>query len=358
MQHTYLVQNIDHDSCATITALLRNILQPIQFEKFHVAMAYVTIAGIRDLFGVMPDYDISQEWLVGLDDAITQPGAIELCRSFDASDVRVASFESNNRRFHPKLLYFTNGEACHSAVMMVGSCNLTRQAMATNAESVVLLHSQNQSDKDYLDGIWNDTWRLGRGFTDAELVAYEDKYEKSKEFRKRAFRARQRQDVVRPSEKSRLVLEHDEAEIDPSNADTCWIECGKITAMGRELEFKAEQALFFSLNPKGGKPRHLTFIVSDGSEVVLRMKYQTRNGMWRLQMRSSVPEVAKGLRPQLPNGKLGRSPWVAVFERTPQDDKYRLNFIKLDSNAFRKLRDTSVKLGTRGHTSAREYGWF
>ena len=47
----------------------------------------------------------------------------------------------------------------------------------------------------------------------------------------------------------------------------------------------------------------------------MNFKYQEGNAMWRLQMRNEVPEVRRGLRP-LVDGTLGRSHYVAIFERT------------------------------------------
>ncbi|WP_245631027.1 hypothetical protein [Candidatus Nitrospira nitrificans] len=146
------------------------------------------------------------------------------------------------------------------------------------------------------------------------------------------------------------------AEVDPGTATVCWIECGYVTAMGRELEFKAEQGLFFGLNPHGGDPTYLNYRVSNGTTVQLRMKYQG-NHMWRLQMTKEVPEVAEGLRPRQ-KGKLMRSPWVAVFERLRTKDTYRLYFVKLRSASFRQLKERSERHGTIGRTTAREYGWF
>ena len=98
--------------------------------------------------------------------------------------------------------------------------------------------------------------------------------------------------------------------------------------MGRELEFKAEQGLFFGLNPHGEAPKYFSYIVSDGSMIQMRMKYQG-NHMWRLQMTRDVPEVADGLRPVRPDGKLGRLPWVAVFNRGKRNDTYTLNFVRV-----------------------------
>lgn len=78
--------------------------------------------------------------------------------------------------------------------------------------------------------------------------------------------------------------------------------------------------------------------------------------MWRLQMNNEVPEVARGLRPRdKRTGKLGRSPYVAVFDRGDDRRTYFLRFIRDDSAEYSELRRRSVK--SSGRTSSRRYGW-
>ncbi len=320
-------------------------------------MAYVTIAGIRDVLDLLKTPPDQTRWVIGLDDAITQPGAIELCISFPQSRVRVASFEHEHRRFHPKILYLSDGPDSPLAFMMIGSSNLTKKALSDNVESVVVLHSETTQDKVELDNIWCTAWSLGRRLAAGELAEYRQKYSNSKKHRKHAFKERTKKPRRSRTRKVRLVLEDDNAEVDPSTASTCWIECGNVTAMGRELEFKAEQGLFFGLNPHGEAPKYFSYIVSDGSMIQMRMKYQG-NHMWRLQMTKDVPEVANGLRQVRPDGKLGRSPWVAVFNRTKRNDTYTLSFVRLHSKEYKQLRKRSTNTGTYGKTTAREYGWF
>ena len=77
--------------------------------------------------------------------------------------------------------------------------------------------------------------------------------------------------------------------------------------------------------------------------------------MWRLQMNNAVPEVKTGLRPLKKDGKLGRSPYVAAFERAP--GIITLRFIQLGGKKFAALRERTLKSGTLGKTTAREYSW-
>ncbi|CUS37651.1 hypothetical protein COMA2_300006 [Candidatus Nitrospira nitrificans] len=355
MRYEYLIQK-DASPTASIKALLAREMHHRQYNTVCAAMAYVTIAGLRDVLGLLLSPPVRSQWLIGLDDALSQPGAIELCLSLESSDVRVASFEHEARRFHPKVLYLLDSTHRSRAFMVIGSANLTKHALAGNAESIVLLHADSSSDKRELDSIWADVWRLGRPLKRGELDHYRSQFTDSSRFRREARRSRAGLRLGQAKRKTREVLADDMAEVDPGTATVCWIECGYVTAMGRELEFKAEQGLFFGLNPHGGDPTYLNYRVSNGTTVQLRMKYQG-NHMWRLQMTKEVPEVAEGLRPRQ-KGKLMRSPWVAVFERLRTKDTYRLYFVKLRSASFRQLKERSERHGTIGRTTAREYGWF
>jgi len=355
MQYTWIVQT-DADPTRSVRSLLSSHIQDEAYSHVFAAMAYVTVAGIRSVLGLLKTPPLVAHWLIGLDDAVTQPGAIDLCKTLSGSHVRIASFEHEYRRFHPKILYLCKSDV-PEAFMMLGSANLTKAALCGNAESVIILRTDTPADKAELDQLWRTAWKLGRALSADELESYREKYKKSKKYQRQAMKARKRAPGNARSRTVRLVLDDDNAEIDPATATTCWIECGNVTAMGRELEFKAEQGLFFGLNPHGEAPKHLKYVVSDGQEVQLRMKYQD-NHMWRLQMTRDVPEVARGLRPVEQNGKLGRSPWVAVFTRNAEPDTYVLTFVRLDSKAHRALRQRSLEKGSHGTTTAREYGWF
>ncbi|MFG0305764.1 MAG: phospholipase D-like domain-containing protein [Phycisphaerales bacterium JB040] len=354
MEYACLIQK-DSALAESVKALIQTYSKSIRPARIDVAMAYVTVAGVREALSFLPDTPEQSRWVFGLDDGVTQPGAIDLCTSWAHASVRVAALADTNRRFHPKVLYL-HTQTPAEAFMMIGSANLTKRALCGNAESVVVLRAENAEDRRELDRLWNEAWGLGHAATDRELEDYRAEYEAASRSRRR-LRRRRGNTPAPTSRRTTVVLESDAAEIDPSQADTCWIECGNVTAMGRELEFKAEQGLFFGLDPHGEPPRTLQFIVSDGTQIDLRLKYQ-ENHMWRLQLTREVPEVLRGLRPRNADGSLGRSPWVAVFERTDIRTTFIIRFVRLNSREHLRLRRLSHEHGTCGSTTAREYGWY
>jgi HKD family nuclease len=353
MKVEVLTQGPATSSTGSVQSLLASQIGNGQLDIARVATAYATVSGVRALLDAFEEHGLtSSRWLLGLDDAVTQPGAIDLLMSLENAEVRVATCEDRGFRFHPKFFVFGKRENSKKLLAIIGSANLTASAFWGNAEAVAILESQSDGDRSMLNSAWSALWAQGHAPSQAELESYQDKYVKGRVLRRAYKRIAQKPEP----EKQQQVLESDDAELDPSMANICWIECGNVTAMGRELEFKAEQGLFFGLSPWGGKSKAIALKVSDGTVVELLMKYQG-NHMWRLQMNNNVPEVKAGLRPIEKNGKLGRSPYVAVFTRGAKGQPISLDFVDLNGREFAKLRKRTVETGTLGQTTAREYGW-
>ncbi|MEI6071858.1 MAG: phospholipase D family protein [Verrucomicrobiae bacterium] len=316
MKCTTLIQTPVSAATETVQGFLKKFTKEREYDVIKVAMAYVTVAGVRTLLEGFRDGQICEsKWLIGLDDCISQPGAIELLKNLGHAQLKVASLQKKALRFHPKLCYFGDSVNREAGFFMIGSANLTKTGLRGNAEGVAFFHTENQADYSQAMGLWKTTWKLGHEPSNTEIADYKGRYDALRRFRMKHEAARPKE---RRKPKRALVLDTDNAELDPSLASSCWIECGYITAMGRELEFKAEQGLFFGLDPTGGNARDMRFILSNGQVTVLRMKYQG-NHMWRLQLNNSVPEVARGLRLRLHDGSLARSEYVAVFEEQTKE---------------------------------------
>ncbi len=342
---------------ASIGERLTRHIGPQGFLTLRVAVAYATVAGLRQLLGTLPGASASESWwLIGLDDGYTQPGVIEYLSNQPNTHLRVASHVETGFRFHPKVYAFGDSTKRPISLAVVGSANMTASALCGNGEAVSVLEAQGIQDRQILGLMWSELWGQGRALKPNELAEYKLKHEAvAKAQAKLAAQILASRSKLKRAE----VLTSDIAQLDPTLAKTCWIEGGNITLMGKELEFKAEQALFFGLSPTGGdSPKTFRFRVTSGQTVPMRMKFFTDNRMWRLQLKEEVPEVAVGLRPRDPStGKLGRSPYVAVFKKTKSKDTFDLSFVTLGTPEFSRLRAQSQRTGTLGHTTAREYGW-
>jgi HKD family nuclease len=343
----------------TLSGVLESFSNSTHWNDIRVAVAYASVAGLFNLLDVLKARTRGQytsRWLFGLDDYLTQPGVLRICLSIHGAELRTARLSDEGRRFHPKLLIVSQ-DRTHS-LTCVGSSNLTLGGMSKNCEAYASITSDSAPETELFFRSWDDIWQIGSPTTEEDIDAYEAEYnERASELPD----GDELPDEEPPDEpeagQETRILTNDSPALDPSLARTCWIEVGKNTAMGRELEFKAEQALFFGLSPSGGPPQNRFFLVSSGALLNLRLKYQ-ENAMWRLQMNNEIPEVEVGLRPRDPlTRQLGRSPLVAVFTRGGTRDTYILRFIRDDSAEYVALRRQSVRTGTFGSTSARRYGW-
>ncbi len=350
MKINFLVQTPKSPVATTLGHLLQEKARSGKYEEALISVAYMTIAGVRSLLsGFSPLPPPRTKWLIGLDDFVTQPGALDVIFAIPGAEVRVISYSSLGVRFHPKVYILQKQSAPKIGFTIVGSANLTAQALAGNGEASAIFQYENAADFLQVREMWDALWSQGHKPTTKELVAYKAKYDLIQKSRPKQIKTKRASAGI-------VILASDDAELDPGAARLCWIECGHITAMGREIELKAEQGIFFGLNPTGEQPKHFAFVVSSGISVQLRMKFQG-NHMWRLQLTRDVPEVASGLRPVLPDGSLGRSPYAAIIERTHKHDVFKLRFIDLNSIEFKKIVKKSIELGTYGKTTARQYGW-
>lgn len=313
-------------------------------DTARVAAAYVTVSGVRSLLDAVRGTTVlsSTKWIVGLDDALTQPGAIEMLSSLNDSEVRVAGLRYTGQRFHPKLFQFSESST-GKASLLVGSANLTKAAFNTNVEAGVTVTCSNAEEIERAQLVWTRLWDGGKDLTTLLLDRYKEEY--------RVARAN-REAVAR--EAGRRVLDDDEGTVDPALATTCWIEVGNITGFQAEqLEIKAEQALFFGVDAHGGPDKQVPLTLQSGVIVNVRLTY-LGNFMWRFYLPATIPEVAdRGLRP---GG--ARSPFVAVFSRAGVQSPITLRFLRIDEPEFQEIRSVSLKAGTLGRTTAREYGWY
>lgn len=356
MTPNLLVQTAHSAKDRRISALFQADGDTPGIKDLRIACAYATVAGVRAIMQHL-DYDACGQstWIVGLDDLITQPGAMDLLRKTVGTTVRVPR-KMVAGRFHPKFYLLTPRTTEKRRIAYVGSANASVAALNSNAEMAVRLIATTATDIAALEEAWREVYAQSTPLTDAILDDYRGRFKN----RPKPSQTTQGAKSSKMFEKTQGVLNSDDAALDPSDAQTCWIECGAVTMQGRELELKGEQALFFGLPQQGGAAAEFEFRLSNGKREKLRLVYQ-QNGMWRLQMTPIVPEVAKGLRPALPGGGLGRSTLTAVIERTRKQKLFSLSFVENASQVRKGLEQPARDLGTLGKTraaaSGRYYGW-
>lgn len=327
---------------------MQGLISASAYKSAEFAVAYATVAGVRtfvEMFGA----DFGGRAVVGLDDAVTQPGALEFLQAQPNLELRVASLAEIGARFHPKFLRL--GSGVNSDTLIVGSANLTKAALSNNAEACLCLTLPGPVENQAASSAFDCFWDIGIALTAQRLSDYKKLFDRAKVVRSKL-------ELITNQSNSlgkRDILSNDSAQVDPTVAKRTWIECGNVTALGRELELKAEQALFFGVSPHGAAAKFINVRTSAGNITAVKLKYQP-NHMWRVQMNGEIPEVAAGLRPTLPNGSLGRSTYVAVFENIG-NNTFDLKFLPDTSNEYLNIVKSSKYLGTYGKTTARQYGW-
>lgn len=256
---------------STLSEALKGFGRATNWDSLRVAVAYASVAGFMHLLDVLrapENAGFASQWLIGLDDFLTQPGVLRTCLTLDNAQLRIARLLRDGHRFHPKLLMVNNGAA--KGLTCVGSPNLTLGGMRRNCEAFGTLTTETTADVKLLQRSWDSIWKLGSPVTEEEIDSYEREYNKRGRKPPDGDAETEPAEAASDAESESPILKNDSPETDPSLARTCWIEVGKNTAMGRELEFKAEQALFFGLSPSGAAPQYRQFIVSSGGSIPLR----------------------------------------------------------------------------------------
>lgn len=338
-----------------LKALLAGYITAGDCNTLDAAAAYVTTEGVNAVLEALNGKNlVKSRWLVGLDDAISQPGAIALIRSLSNASLRVVSFAGQGARFHTKMIHLPSAKKGGRSVLMVGSANISRAAFEKNAEGVSFISSESAFEDKMLVAKFDEVWNLGHVPSDAELKTYDARYHAARKIRKELEKL-----TIGKNTTPNLLETPDEIQLDPSLANTCWIECGKITLMGKELELKGIQARFFGLLPSGvhGTISMINLRHKNGSIYNTRFKFDT-NSMWRVLFPSAIPEIVSGLRPKDKNGKLGRSPYVAVFRKTKASGLFDLEFLHETDKRYEALKQRSLDEGAIGDTGKRLFGWF
>ena len=88
MKISHLVQGPASSEDDTVGGCLKRYVHEGPYDRVRVAMAYVTVSGVRILLEMFENRSIRRsEWVIGLDDAISQPGAIALVRELQHARV-------------------------------------------------------------------------------------------------------------------------------------------------------------------------------------------------------------------------------------------------------------------------------
>lgn len=353
MQTTLVAQGGSRGT--TLSAALKAAAGVHEFDRIDVAVAYATLQGVRALesaLGVLPP---GSRWVVGLDDAITQPEALEHLMQLGGATLRLAAL-SPRRRFHPKVYRLWSSTQPQLCVLGLGSGNMTLNGLRHNGEAAVLLTSENEAEAKLLEDIWLEMWGLGVVATEAAITAYRVKHAAAKKERKKIAAL----GVAPPEPDADAVIDEERTfDGDPATANVAWTECATPSAGGRDLEFPREMMPFFAL---GQSPVIKRFRTANGSIFQLTFTMRADNMMWRLMF--SRDSIAAGIgresfRPA--SGRTTRSDIAISFVRSTASADYDIRMVVIGGAEHRDLLQRSSAIGGLRNTrnpGGRRFGFY
>jgi len=201
------------------------------FDRIEVAVAYATLQGVKTLEALLSGLPPESSWIVGLDDAITQPEAIEYLMALPGSKVRLAAL-APVRRFHPKLYCLSSSAHADRCVSAIGSGNMTLHGLRKNGETAVILTSETAPDTDALRKQWSSMWGLGEDVTQAAVDAYRVRYKEARKARKIVEKLGAAPPEPEPDAPVEWVSTFDGSQ---ASAIVAWTEGASPSAGGRDL---------------------------------------------------------------------------------------------------------------------------
>ena len=337
----------------TLSRALTGASRISEFNRLEVAVAYATKQGIRTLEQALGSFPANTFWVVGLDDAITQPEALEYLLELPGSSLRLVAL-APRRRFHPKLYCLSSTGDDQICVSAIGSGNMTLNGLRINGETAALLTAENPDDVRVLREQWAQMWRMGQAATQELLDEYRVRYRMAGAARRSIVRL-----GVAPVEPDpeAPVREPSTFDGDPGSAQIAWTEAGSPSAEGLDLEFPRILMPYFDLPPEGGFRR---FRTQDGVIHSLKFTYRPNNKMWRLLFSADSVEAMidrRSLRP----GPSQRSEYAVKFERSNNAVDYDVTAVRITSDSFTELVESSLAVdglkATAGN-GGRQFGFY
>lgn len=329
---------------------LADAIEGKNIDRLDVAVAYATQQGLTALRDIVGEWPPVTRWVIGLDDAITQPLALDSLLQLAGAHLRLARL-GPARRFHPKLYCFWASNEPATCVAAIGSANMTDHGLKLNGEITAILEAETEADAQLLKQAWEGLDALGLDVAQVDLVAY-------RELHKSARKARRR--MARQS----LVALHPEAEEGYDSAlrviegaPTFWLDIGSAIG-GRELELPKAALPFFDI-PEGANEIFRDFVLPNDLVVTLRLIDRAGNDMWRLEFTADSIRAMCG-RPNFRQLDGTRRSDLALHLQQV-GDLFRARTVAIGGADYQSLEATSGNAGLLANTggpNGRAFGFF
>lgn len=352
MKITLVAQGADE---GTLEAALSTAAAANAFDRLDVAVAYATKQGILTLGTALGGFPTKSRWIVGLDDAITQPEALDFLLALQGAKLRVAAL-SPQRRFHPKLYSLARSDDAASRLNAVGSGNMTLRGLRHNGEAAVLLAAESSAEANLLKAQWETLWSLGVEPTTSRLNEYAAIYAKAKKERKKIVDLGVAPPEPPPDASVPAVLNGDAA-----TATYSWLDVGSATAQGREVELPRAMVPYFGVGSKTTSPVYLKLRLANGQVHTLALTMREDNSMWRIGFTQAAISAGTGRNSLRPIAGGNRSDLAVSFKRTGKR-QFDVSFVSLGSPAYKSLAATSTTAKahyrTQKSAAGRSFGFY
>lgn len=311
----------------SMAAEMTAALAGMAVNRLDVAVAYATRPGLDALRAAIGGWPAQTRWVVGLDDAITQPEAIDDLIALPNAKLRAASLASEGRRFHPKLYCLWSSTDPAACLAVIGSANMTLHGLNRNGEVGAILAAENAGEANMLKSMWSEMNALGHVLAPGELNAYRDAHKKAKKARRRMTKIGAMPGHPEADEELGQMPPFDGQ---PTSATVAWTEGATPSAGGRDLEFPRAVVPFFHLTIS---PASRRFRMQNGQVFTLTFTMRLDNQMWRLMFSRDAIFAGIGresLRPVA--GNITRSDLAIVFKRSAAiGADYDIEFVVIGS---------------------------
>lgn len=334
------------EGTVSLTKAIGAATSDVVFDRLDVAVAYATLPGIKALEIALGGIPPKSRWVIGLDDAISQPEAITYLVEMPGSKVRLAKM-APAQRFHPKLYRLWSSESADLCISVIGSGNMTQRGFRSNGETAAILTAESAEDASKMEKQWKAMWRLGHDPQPDEIAEYKKTYEVAKKQRKKVSDMGAAPPEPEPSDP---VEEEPSYTGSPASAHLAWLEAGSANAGGRDLEFPKAMMPFFGLK-KNKETR--TFVVG-GAEFDLIFTERLANQMWRLMFTRDVTQAAIGRDSLRPLSGVNRSDLTVIFRKVAGTKKFELELVPIDGPAHNEALARSKSIG--GYFATRNPG--
>jgi hypothetical protein len=275
--------------------------------------------------------------------------------------LKVISFASQNRRFHPKFYRLWSSTDAALSYLVVGSGNLTSYGLKRNGEAFSILEAESDLDVSEHDAAWDMLEAASIEPTDAIIADYKTKYAKAKDARKQIADAGAAPSEPAPAKPGAPLFQHPALEVDLTVTAWAWLDIGSATAQGREIELPRDMTPYFGISPTTGATRTCEFTLPNNAKMQIVLTYREDNAMWRIPMPAAAIQSLVGRPTFRPAVGGNRSPEAITFKRIGKR-QFKVQAVPINGPEYLQLQNASLAVNGLARTSTsengRNYGFF